>query len=80
MRARIFILLRGGMMYKTYELQNGLRIVCEYIGYVRSVSVGVFVKNGSRHDRRSCPVFHILLSTCFLKERKTAARLRLPRK
>lgn len=37
-------------MYKTYELQNGLRIVCEYIGYVRSVSVGVFVKNGSRHE------------------------------
>ena len=37
-------------MYKTYVLPNGLRIICEYIGYVRSVSVGVFVKNGSRHE------------------------------
>lgn len=37
-------------MYKSYVLPNGLRIICEYIGYVRSVSVGVFVKNGSRHE------------------------------
>ena len=39
-------------MYKTYELPNGLTIICEYIGYVHSVSVGVFVKNGSRNEPR----------------------------
>lgn len=39
-------------MYKTYELDNGLRIVTEYIDYVHSVSVGVFVQNGSRHENR----------------------------
>lgn len=38
-------------MYKTYELSNGMRVVCEYIDYVHSVSVGVFVKNGSRHEK-----------------------------
>lgn len=37
-------------MYKTYKLSNGLTVVCEYIGYVHSVSVGVFIKNGSRHE------------------------------
>ena len=40
-------------MYKTYELNNGIKIVSEYIEHVHSVSVGVFIKNGSRHEKRS---------------------------
>lgn len=39
-------------MYKTYELSSGVRVVTEYIEYVHSVSVGVFVQNGSRHESR----------------------------
>lgn len=40
-------------MYKKYKLGNGLEIVMEKIDYVHSVSVGVFVANGSRHESRS---------------------------
>lgn len=31
-------------------LENGVRIVYEYIPYVRSVSAGIWVENGSRHE------------------------------
>lgn len=37
-------------MYQTYRLSNGIRVVCEYIEYVHSVSVGVFIKSGSRDE------------------------------
>ncbi|MCH3963975.1 MAG: insulinase family protein [Clostridium sp.] len=37
-------------MYKIFKLNNGLRVVVEDIGYVNSVSVGLWVKNGSRNE------------------------------
>ena len=37
-------------MYKSKTLKNGLRIVTEYIPYVRSVSLGFWVYNGSRNE------------------------------
>lgn len=37
-------------MYKKYKLENGVRIVYEKIPYVRSVSVGIWVKTGSRNE------------------------------
>ncbi len=37
------------MVNKTI-LENGLTIVSEQIDYVRSVSIGVFIKNGSAHE------------------------------
>lgn len=37
-------------MYKKVILNNGLRIVCEKIPYVRSVSVGIWVGTGSRNE------------------------------
>jgi predicted Zn-dependent peptidase len=37
-------------MYKKFTLNNGLRIVCEKIPYVRSVSVGIWVGTGSRNE------------------------------
>lgn len=37
-------------MYKLFKLCNGLRIVYEKISYVNSISVGLWVENGSRNE------------------------------
>lgn len=37
-------------MYKKYTLENGLRIVTEHIPYVKSISIGVWVEAGSKHE------------------------------
>jgi predicted Zn-dependent peptidase len=37
-------------MYKKITLDNGIRIVCEKIPYVRSVSIGIWVGTGSRNE------------------------------
>jgi predicted Zn-dependent peptidase len=37
-------------MLKKYSLKNGVRVVCEKLQYVRSVSVGIWVRTGSRDE------------------------------
>ena len=37
-------------MYNLFDLNNGLRVVVENIEYVNSVSVGLWVENGSRNE------------------------------
>ena len=37
-------------MFSLYTLDNGLRVVTEYIEHVNSISVGVMVQNGSRNE------------------------------
>lgn len=37
-------------MYELKTLSNGIRVVAEKIGYLKSVSIGVWVGNGSRHE------------------------------
>lgn len=37
-------------MYNVFSLKNGLRVVIENIDYVNSVSVGLWVENGSRNE------------------------------
>lgn len=37
-------------MYSLIKLDNGLRVVLEHIDYVNSVSVGLWVENGSRNE------------------------------
>jgi len=37
-------------MYNLFKLDNGLRVVVEHIEYVNSVSVGLWVENGSRNE------------------------------
>lgn len=39
-------------MYNLIKLNNGLRIVLENIDYVKSVSVGMWIENGSRNENR----------------------------
>ncbi len=42
----------GGDMFRKTTLDNGVRIVCEKIPHVRSVSVGVWVGTGSRSESK----------------------------
>ena len=37
-------------MYEIQKLSNGLKVILEYIPFVRSVSFGIWVKNGSRNE------------------------------
>ena len=37
-------------MYNLFKLDNGLRVIVEKIDYVKSVSVGLWVENGSRNE------------------------------
>ena len=39
-------------MFNLYKLDNGLRVVTEYIEHVNSISVGVMVQNGSRNESK----------------------------
>lgn len=39
-------------MYNLIKLSNGLRVVLEEIDYVNSISVGLWVKNGSRNENK----------------------------
>ncbi|WHH58986.1 pitrilysin family protein [Petroclostridium sp. X23] len=48
-------------MYKLHALANGVRIVSEYIPYVRSVSLGIWVGNGSRReDKKNNGISHFI--------------------
>lgn len=48
-----FYFLNGGFMYNLFRLDNGLRVVVEKIDYVKSVSVGLWVENGSRNENKN---------------------------
>lgn len=39
-------------MFNLYTLDNGLRVVTEYIEHVNSISVGIMVQNGSRNETK----------------------------
>ncbi|MFA6308266.1 MAG: pitrilysin family protein [Clostridia bacterium] len=39
-------------MYQRITLDNGIRMVCEKIPYMRSVSIGIWVANGSANENR----------------------------
>ena len=38
-------------MYNLFTLDNGLRVVVENIEHFNSVSVGLWVENGSRNEK-----------------------------
>jgi predicted Zn-dependent peptidase len=42
---------QGGIQYRKTTLRNGLRVVTEHLPSVRSISIGVWVDVGSRHER-----------------------------
>lgn len=39
-------------MYKRHKLNNNLKIIYEYVPYVKSISIGVYIKSGSRFENK----------------------------
>lgn len=64
-------------MLKKFVLKNGVRVVCEYIPYVRSVTLGIWVKTGSRNENiRNNGVSHFIEHMLFKgTDRRSAAEI-----
>jgi predicted Zn-dependent peptidase len=62
-------------MINLYTLENGLRIVMEPIPFVRSISFGIWVRNGSRNEAPEVNGISHFIEHMFFKgtERRTAA-------
>jgi predicted Zn-dependent peptidase len=62
-------------MYKLIQLKNGLRVVLEHIDYVNSVSVGLWVNNGSRNeDANNNGISHFIEHMFFKGTEKRSAK------
>jgi predicted Zn-dependent peptidase len=48
----IILVFQQQKMYNVFKLDNGLRVVVENIDYVNSVSIGIWVKSGSRNEEK----------------------------
>ncbi|HAX17416.1 MAG TPA: peptidase M16, partial [Actinobacteria bacterium] len=57
--------------YEITELDNGIRIVSEYIPYFRSISLGLWVASGSRNeDKRINGITHLIEHLVFKGTKK----------
>lgn len=62
-------------MYRKDTLSNGIRVVSETLPKVRSVSIGVWVKVGSRHEPAEISgASHFIEHMCFKGTKKRSAR------
>lgn len=62
-------------MYNLFRLSNGLRVVVEEIDYVNSVSVGLWVENGSRNeDETNNGISHFIEHMLFKGTEKRTAK------
>ena len=61
-------------MFNLYTLDNGLRVVTEYIEHVNSISVGIMVQNGSRNESKDVNGISHFIEHMFFKgtEKRTA--------
>lgn len=64
-------------MYNLFKLDNGLRVVVENIDYVNSVSVGLWVENGSRNEDKVNSGISHFIEHMFFKgtENRTALQI-----
>lgn len=64
-------------MLNKYKLSNGVRVVCENIPYVRSVSIGIWVRTGSQNENpRNNGVSHFIEHMLFKgTEKRSAAEI-----
>ncbi len=62
-------------MFRKITLENGLRVVCEKIPYVRSVSIGIWVGTGSRNeDHINNGISHFIEHMLFKGTEKRSAK------
>lgn len=64
-------------MYNLFKLDNGLRVVVENIDYVNSVSVGLWVENGSRNEDRANNGISHFIEHMFFKGTKNRTALQI---
>ncbi|MHC1721211.1 MAG: M16 family metallopeptidase [Clostridiaceae bacterium] len=64
-------------MYKLFTLGNGLRIVCEKLIHVRSISVGLWVENGSRNENSMNNGISHFIEHMMFKGTKTRSSLQM---
>lgn len=64
-------------MFNLYTLDNGLRVVTEYIEHVNSISVGVMVQNGSRNEDKQVNGISHFIEHMFFKgtDKRTAKEI-----
>lgn len=64
-------------MFKKFTLTNGVRIVCEHIPFVRSVSMGIWVRTGSRDENmQNNGISHFIEHMLFKgTEKRSAAQI-----
>jgi predicted Zn-dependent peptidase len=64
-------------MFNLYTLDNGLRVVTEYIEHVNSISVGVMVQNGSRNEDKEVNGISHFIEHMFFKgtDKRTAKEI-----
>jgi len=65
------------LMYRLIKLDNGLRIVCEKISHVRSISVGLWIENGSRNENSTNNGISHFIEHMMFKGTKTRSSLQL---
>jgi predicted Zn-dependent peptidase len=71
----IFLYFLGGEMFEKVVLDNGVRIVCEKIPHVRSVSIGIWIGTGSRNENhKNNGISHFIEHMFFKGTRKRNAR------
>ncbi|MBN1662632.1 MAG: insulinase family protein [Deltaproteobacteria bacterium] len=58
-------------MYNKSVLDNGIRVISEQIGHVRSISIGVWVRSGSRYEDGSTNGFAHFIEHMLFKGTKT---------
>lgn len=62
-------------MFRKYTLDNGVRIVCEKIPFVRSISIGIWIKTGSRNENsQNNGISHFIEHMLFKGTEKRNAR------
>lgn len=62
-------------MTRHYRLDNGIKVVCEQIPYLRSVSMGIWVKTGSRKENgENNGISHLIEHMMFKGTQKRSAR------
>ena len=62
-------------MYKTYYLKNGTRLVYEEMPYLKSVSVGIWVKSGSMYEtKEESGISHFIEHMLFKGTKNRTAR------
>lgn len=64
-------------MFELYTLDNGLKVVTEYIDHVNSVSIGVMVQNGSRNEENQVNGISHFIEHMFFKgtNKRTAKQI-----